>query len=364
LAAVSITTIETSFTSHEQSGSGESGVIEETLGRIAAGEDLSMEDTSRAVEAIMLGLCSDAEIALLLSGLHLKGETVAEVAGAAAAMRRHMTPIRTSRRGVLDTCGTGGDGSATFNISTAAALVAAAAGVPVAKHGNRRATSTSGSAEALSALGVNIEADVALVESCLDELGICFCFAPLLHGAMKHVAGVRRQLGTPTIFNLLGPLSNPAGAPFQLLGVGRPELRPLVAEALALLGTERAVVVCGEDGLDEVTLTGITRVTEVRAGQLREFAWHPNDFDLEASGLQGLRVTDPEESAAMIRRVLAGDAGAPRDIVVLNAAAALWTAGKSASLAECARLASEAIDSGAARRLLAQLAEKTTAGRK
>jgi anthranilate phosphoribosyltransferase len=349
---------------HGKRSGRESHVIEETLGRIAAGEDLSIEDTSRAVEAIMLGLCADNEIALFLSGLHLKGETVAEVAGAAMAMRRHMTPIRTSRRGVLDTCGTGGDGSATFNISTAAALVAAAAGVPVAKHGNRRATSTSGSAEALAALGVNIEADVALVESCLDELGICFCFAPLLHGAMKHVAGVRRQLGTPTIFNLLGPLSNPAGAPFQLLGVGRPALRPLVAEALAQLGTERAVVVCGEDGLDEVTLNGTTGVTEVRAGKLRDFTWHPHDFGLETSRLDDLRIAEPSESAAMIRRVLDGESGVARDIVALNAAAALWTSGVSTSTKDCARLAAEAIDNGAARSLLAQLAEKTNAGRR
>ncbi len=338
-------------------------MIEATLGRIAAGEDLSMDDTSRAVEAIMLGLCTDSEIALFLSGLHLKGETVDEVAGAAAAMRRHMTPIRTSRQGVIDTCGTGGDGSATFNISTAAALVTAAAGVPVAKHGNRRVTSTSGSAEALAALGVNVEAGVPLVEACLDELGICFCFAPLLHGAMKHVAGVRRQLGTPTIFNLLGPLSNPAAAPFQLLGVGRPELRPLIAEALLRLGTQRAVVVCGEDGLDEVTLAGTTSVSEVRAGKLRDFNWHPADFGLETSSLESLRIANPEQSAAMIRGILAGEQGAARDIVVANAAAALWTAEKAASTVDCARLATEAIDSGAARRLLAQLAEKTTGQR-
>lgn len=336
-------------------------MIEQTLGRIAGGEDLSMEDTSRAIEAIMLGLCTDAEIGLLLSGLHLKGETVEEIAGAAAAMRRHMTPIRTRRQGVLDTCGTGGDGSRTFNISTAAALVASAAGVPVAKHGNRRVTSTCGSADVLAALGVNIEADVTLVESCLDELGICFCFAPLLHGAMKHVAHVRKQLGTPTIFNLLGPLSNPAAAPFQLLGVGRPELRPVMAEALRLLGIERALVVCGEDGLDEVTLSGATRVTEVHEGRLREFTWHPSDFGIEPAGLDELRVDDAAESAAMIRGIFAGRPGPARHIVVLNAAAALLAAGQCTDPRDAAAQAAAVIDSGAVAELLAQLVQKTNA---
>jgi anthranilate phosphoribosyltransferase len=336
-------------------------LIEETLGRIAGGEDLSVEDTSRAVEAIMLGLCSDAEIGLFLSGLRLKGETVQEIAGAAAAMRRHMTPIRTSRQGVIDTCGTGGDGSRTFNISTAAAIVTAAAGVPVAKHGNRRVTSTCGSADVLAVLGVNIEAGVPLVEACLDELGICFCFAPLLHGAMKNVARVRQQLGMPTIFNLLGPLSNPARAPFQLLGVGRPELRPDMAEALRLLGIERALVVCGEDGLDEVTLNGPTRVTEIAQNRAREFVWHPHDFGIEPSGLEDLLVTGPEESAAIIRGVLAGEAGRPRDIVVLNAAAALIAAGKATGPREAAQLAVVAIDSRAASELLAKLVAKTNA---
>jgi len=295
-------------------------VIEATLGRLAAGEDLSMDDMSKAVEAIMLGLCSEAEIALLLTGLAIKGETIAEVAGAAAAMRRQMTPIRTHRAGLIDTCGTGGDASGTFNISTAAALVTAAAGVPVAKHGNRRVTSRSGSADVLAALGVNVDADVPCVERCLDELGICFCFAPRLHTSMKHVAAVRQKLGTPTIFNLLGPLVNPAAAPFQLLGVGRQELRPLLAEALNILGTERALVICGEDGLDEVTLAGTTRVSEVREGVVHEFTWRPEDFGLQTAGLESMKISGPEESATLIRAILAGQPGPPRDIVVLNAA--------------------------------------------
>jgi anthranilate phosphoribosyltransferase len=334
-------------------------VIETTLGRLAAGDDLSMEDMSTAVEAVMLGLCTEAEIALLLTGLALKGETVAELAGAAAAMRRQMTPIRTRRGGVIDTCGTGGDASGTFNISTAAALVTAAAGVPVAKHGNRRVTSRSGSADVLGALGVNVEADVPCVERCLDELGICFCFAPRLHASMKHVAAVREKLGTPTIFNLLGPLVNPAAAPFQLLGVGRQELPPLLAEALCVLGTQRALVICGEDGLDEVTLAGATRVSEACEGAVHEFTWRPEDFGLQTAGLDTMKVNGPEESAAMIRAILAGQPGPPRDIVVLNAAAALWTAGKAASPRDCATLAAAAIDTGAASELLARLAERT-----
>ena len=243
-------------------------MIEATVQIVEAGGDLSMEQMAATMGHIMDGACADQQIARLLAALHRKGETVAEVAGAALAMRRHMTPIRSSRPDLIDTCGTGGDGSKTFNISTAAAIVSAAAGVPVAKHGNRGMTSRSGSADVLVALGVNVEADVARVEECLDKLGICFCFAPLLHTAMKHVATVRKELGTPTIFNILGPLVNPASAPFQLLGVGRAELQPLLADALLLLGIRRALVVHGADGLDEVTLGGATDVVELCDGRL------------------------------------------------------------------------------------------------
>ncbi len=303
-------------------------MLESTLGRLAAGENLSMEEMAQAIDAVVEGHCSEGEMGILLMALRAKGETCQEVAGAAAALRRHMTPIRTRRTGVIDTCGTGGDGSRTFNISTAAALVVAAAGVPVAKHGNRAVTSKTGSADALAALGVNVNADAERVEECLDQLGICFCFAPLLHPSMKKVADVRKKLGVPTIFNLLGPLSNPAAAPFQVVGVGRPELRPLLAEALLLLGTTHAIVVQGEDGLDEVTLTGPTRVTEVVAGSLRNFSWTPSDFGLAPAGLETLLVDNPQQSAAKILEVLQGTIGPARDIVILNAAAALWTAGK------------------------------------
>jgi len=334
-------------------------VIEATLRRVEEGRDLTMEQMSEAIGAIMEGRSSEDQIARLLLGLRRKGETVAEVAGAAAAMRRHMTPIRTSRPGVIDVVGTGGDASGTFNISTAAALVTAAAGAPVAKHGNRRFTSRSGSADVLAVLGVNIEADVPCVEACLDELGICFCFAPLLHRAMKHVAAVRKKLGVPTVFNILGPLANPAGAPYQLLGVGRPELRALLSEALLMLGSERVLVVHGSDGLDEVTLEGTTYVTEAAGGRLRQFEWEASDFGLERSARDSMLVDGPEESAAMIRGILAGRRGPPRDIVVANAAAALWTVKIDESLAACARLAAEAIDSGATAELLARLVERT-----
>jgi anthranilate phosphoribosyltransferase len=330
-------------------------MIEPILNRLAVGQDLTFDDMRATIGLIMRGGCSDDQIARLLTMLAAKGETVDEVAGAAAAMRDHMTPIRTTRNGLLDTCGTGGNNSRTFNISTATALVVAAAGVPVAKHGNRRVTSRSGSADVLSALGVNVAADVPTVEACLDELGICFCFAPLMHQSMKQVAPVRSRLGIPTIFNLLGPLANPARAEYQLLGVGKPRLRPLLAAALARLGVRRAVVVSGDDGLGEVTLAGSTSATEVTGEALGELRWTPEDFGLSRSPLDALEVAGPDESAAVIRQILAGGVGPARDIVVLNAAAGLWIAQRSDSPREAARLAAGAIDSGAAAKLLEQL---------
>jgi anthranilate phosphoribosyltransferase len=336
-------------------------MIEAAIKLVEAGQDLPLEQVSQAMGWIMEGRCAEDEIARFLGALHRKGETVAEIAGAALALRQHMTPIRSNRTELVDTCGTGGDGSATFNISTAAALVAAAAGVAVAKHGNRAATSRSGSADVLAELGVNVEAGVACVEACLEELGVCFCFAPLLHPAMKHVAAVRKKLAAPTIFNILGPLVNPAAAPLQLLGVGRSGLQPVLAEALAMLGCRRGLVVHGSDGLDEVTLSGPTEVVEVSADGLRRFRWTPGDFGLPGGDLAGLEVSGPAQSAAIIRDVLAGRPGRPRDIVVANAAAALFLAGKHASPQPCARLAAGAIDSGAAAELLARLVERTRA---
>jgi anthranilate phosphoribosyltransferase len=324
--------------------------------RISSGESLSFDEMSSVLDEIMQGKCAAAEIGPFLLALRAKGEAVDELAGAAAAMRRHMTPIRSSRPDLVDTCGTGGGGKGTFNISTAAALVAAAAGAAVAKHGNRKITSKTGSADVLAALGVNIDAPVAIVERCLDELGICFCFAPLLHGAMKHVSAVRRELGVPTIFNLLGPLCNPAGAPFQVLGVGRPETRSLIAAALARLGTRRAAVISGEDGLGEITISGPTNVSLVENGCVTELRWSPAEFGLAEGRLDDLAAEDPAASAEIIRRVLAGRSGLARDIVVMNAAAALWVSDPSHSLSSCASRAAAAIDSGAARELLVRLA--------
>jgi anthranilate phosphoribosyltransferase len=334
-------------------------VFTSLLGRVSAGDSLSLEEMRAAIGDIMQGAVPDAQIALFLTALREKRESVEEVAGAAMAMRDHMTPIRTTRDGVLDTCGTGGTGSRLFNVSTAAAIVAAAAGVPVAKHGNRSITSRSGSADVLTALGVNIQASAACVADCLDTLGICFCFAPMHHPAMKRVAEVRKRLGGRTIFNLLGPLSNPAGARFQLLGTGRDELRTMLARALVLLGASRAVVVTGDDGLGEVTTATTTHTTIADDGILCEAIWSPIDFGVVQAPLDSMLIDNAEDSAGIIRRVFADEAGPARDIVAANAAAALWAARKSGDLKECARQAAEAITSGAARGLLAKLVDRT-----
>ncbi|MBM4088187.1 MAG: anthranilate phosphoribosyltransferase [Planctomycetes bacterium] len=332
-------------------------LIEQAYHRVAAGQDLAMEDMTELMDAVMQGQCDELLVGQLLTALHAKGETVEEVAGAATALRRHMTPIRSHHASLVDTCGTGGDGSGTFNISTAAALVTAAAGVPVAKHGNRGITSKSGSADVLAALGVNIEADNSTVERCLNEVGICFCFAPLLHPSMKHVAALRRKLGTPTIFNLLGPLCNPASARYQLLGVGREPLRRRLVDALRVLGTERSAVVRGADGLDEITLSGPTDVSIVRGHAVEHTTWRPQDFNVREASLESLTVDGPSQSAAIIVRVLAGEIGPARDIVVVNAAAALWVAGHATALDEAAGKAATAIDDGRAKTVLARLVQ-------
>lgn len=335
--------------------------LDETLERLAAGEDLPAEAMQGAIGVVMSGEADEGQIETLLTLLAKKGETVDEVAGAAMALRDHMTPIRSSRERIVDTCGTGGGGSKTFNVSTTAALVAAAAGATVAKHGNRSVTSRTGSADVLAELGVNIEASVAQVEACLDELGLCFCFAPLMHPSMRHVGAVRKRLGIRTIFNVLGPLANPAGATRQVLGAGLPELRPLLAGAIQRLGTERTLVVSGEDGLGDVTVSGVTHVSEITENGATEYEWTPEDFGLERSATVGLEVESPAHSAAVIRKLLKGSPGAARDIVVLNAAAALLAAEVASDPREGAALASEAIDSGAASSLLAALSERSHA---
>lgn len=334
--------------------------FDQLLSLVTAGNHLSFEQMTSAINAVMSGMCSEEQIRQFLIKLHDKGETVAEVAGAAAVMRQQMTTIDNHYPKLLDTCGTGGGGSSTFNISTASAIVIAATGVPVAKHGNRSVTSRSGSADVLAQLGVNIEASIPQVQRCLNELGICFCFAQRMHPAMRHVASVRKSLGIRTIFNILGPLSNPAGATHQLLGAGLPELRPLLASTLAMLGTERALVVSGEDGLGEVTLADKTQVTRVEGSQLQELQWTPEDFDIQQVSTETmqnhLRVDGPAASATIIREVLAGKSGLARDIVVLNAAAGLLAVGHCDQPKQAAEQAGRTLDQGKAATLLERLA--------
>lgn len=333
-------------------------MIETYADLIESGHDLAVGQMTEAIRRIMSGEVPVEVTARFLAALHRKGETVSEVAGAAAAMRESMTCIRAADcDNLLDVVGTGGDGSGTFNISTASAIVTAACGVHVAKHGSRAVTSRSGASDVLTRLGVNIDAKLPIVERCLTEVGICFCFAPLYHQAMKHVAPARKQLPYPTVFNILGPLANPASAPYQLLGVGRSELRPLLAEAAAMLGTRRTLVVFGTDGLDEVTLGGTTEVTEVTDEGLQHWEWVPSDFGLRQVSVDQIQVADAAESEARIRGVLQGEPGPARDIVLANVAAALWTVGYVTTLADGVRQAAEAIDSGGARRKLERLVE-------
>lgn len=324
-----------------------------------SGTDISDSVMETLIDRMLSGSANDQEIGDLLLALRAKGEAVSELVGAARAMRRHMTPIDSEHVVLLDTCGTGGDGSGTFNISTAAAIVTAAAGVPVAKHGNRAITSKSGSADVLSALDVNIDTDRQTVQRCLAEAGICFCFAPRLHPAMRHVGAIRKQLGVPTLFNLLGPLCNPAGASHQVLGTGKAQTQQQLAEALQQLGVDRAVVVRGLDGLDEVTLDGPTSVIEVDSRGCTHIEWTPGDFGLHPAGPATMQADGPTQSAAIIRRIFDGEPGPCRDIVVANAAASIWLCKKTDSLQAASELAGMAIDSGAAKQTLSKLAQLT-----
>ena len=325
------------------------------------GESVPRPETETAIAALMNGECEQVEVAALLTGLRVRegGETVDEIAGAANIMRQCATKIPCQSEGLLDTCGTGGDGLHTFNISTATAIVAAACGVPVAKHGNRSVSSSSGSADVLEALGVNLQLTPEQVGRSIDEVGIGFCFAPLLHSAMKHVVPVRRALGFRTIFNLLGPLTNPAGASYQLLGANRIVFAEKLATALAELGCERALVVCGNDELDEVSLWGATSVFEVSAGAVTSHQWTAGDFGLPECDAAELRVTSADESAEVIRRVLNDTQGPHRNIVVANAAAALVAAGRADSPRDGVQLVSETLADGAADSMLRRLSEFT-----
>jgi anthranilate phosphoribosyltransferase len=297
---------------------------------------------------MMAGQLGEAEAAAFLIALRMKGETAGEIACAARVLREHMIAWDAGRDDLLDTCGTGGDGAGTFNISTATALVAAAAGVAVVKHGNRSVSSRSGSADVLAALGVKIDGDANFARKCLETTNFAFCFAPQFHPALRHIAPIRRRLGVPTIFNCLGPLANPAGASRQLLGVGRPDLLDLMAGALARLGARRAFVLCSRDGLDEVSLSAATMVREITDGQILSSEWQPEDFGLAPCTLGELFAPHAAASAAIIQEVFRGAQGPARRIVLANAAVALVAARKVGDLREGVALASEAIDSGRA----------------
>jgi anthranilate phosphoribosyltransferase len=338
------------------------GDLRSFLLRLIRRESLTQNEASRLFDLMLDGKSTDAQITAVLMALAGKGETVDELAGMASALRARALRINARHKCFIDTAGTGSSPAKTFNISTGAAFVIAGAGLPVAKHGNRAASSRSGSADVLTALGVNISATPQISEKCLNEIGICFMFAPLYHGATARVAAIRRELGIHTTFNLLGPLSNPAGAPRQVIGVWKADLVERLANVLAALGTERAWVVHGEDGLDEITLAGRTFVAEAHNGTVRTFEIEPEDFGLRRGSLDHLRGRDPEGNAHMIREVLSGARqDEARALVVANAAAALFVGGVVDDLREGAKLAEKSIDSGAAQIKLEQLVQATNA---
>ena len=329
--------------------------ISEALNTVINGWDLTQDEMVSVMTQIMDGKAESSQLGAFLTALRMKGEAVSEIAGAARVMKEKAVRLKVSVEPIVDTCGTGGDEADTFNISTAAAFAVAGTGIVVAKHGNRAVSSRSGSADVLRTLGVNIEAEAGIVETCLQEVGIGFLFAPMLHGAMRHAAAVRKELGFRTLFNLLGPLTNPAGAHAQVVGVyDRKRVHP-IASVLRDLGCLHAFVVHGEDGLDEITLTGKTDVCELIGGEIREYTLDPVDLGLPLCTMEDLRGGTPEENARILEGILNGDPGPCREIVVLNAAAAIVAAEKAPSLDEGLKLARESIDSGAARSKLEHL---------
>ena len=332
-----------------------SPIIAEAVRALVDRKDLSRIEAAAAMEAIMSGAATNAQIAAFLTALRMKGETVEELIGFAQVMRQKAVKVRTrasevvgatgtDREMLIDTAGTGGDASGTFNVSTATAFVVAGAGLKVAKHGNRSVSSLCGSADVVETLGINIELSAAKVARCVDEVGIGFLYAPLLHTAMKHVMAARREMGIRTVFNMLGPLTNPAGANAQVIGVYSDALTEPLARALAELGTLRAYVVHGDDGLDEISNTGPSHISEVREGVVRSSTVRPEDFGLPRSSLQDLRGGDREENAEIVRHVLAAEAGPRRDIVLMNAAAALVVGGKAHDFKEGVTLAAQSVD--------------------
>jgi anthranilate phosphoribosyltransferase len=348
-------------------------MIVDALHRIANHrQSLSREEARTVMSEILAGECSDAQIAALLVALHMKGEAVEEIVGFAEAIRAAAAPLLihqnstldvsgTGRDALVDTCGTGGDASGTFNISTATAFVVAGAGVRVAKHGNRSVTSKCGSADVMEALGVNIALSPLRLVACLQEVGIAFLFAPAMHSAMKYVQPARRELRLRTVFNLLGPLTNPAHASAQVVGVYSPALVEKLAEALSMLGLRRALVVHGLDGLDEITITGPTRIAEVRNGTVRSYEVTPEEFGMVRASLDEISGGDAGANAAIIREILGGEKSPRRDVVLLNAAAALVAAGRADHLAGALPLAAKSTDSGAAMSKLEALVQFTNA---
>ncbi len=344
--------------------------ITEALKKIIERCDLTREEAESLLDQIMTGVCTDAQTGALLVGLRMKGETAAELTGFARVMRARAEAVRprslvatnlggTDRDALIDTCGTGGDASGTFNISTATAFVVAGCGLRVAKHGNRSVSSHCGSADVMEALGVNIELPPERIAQCIDEVGIGFLHAPLLHQAMKHVAPARRQLGIRTIFNMLGPLTNPAEANTQVIGVYAAHLTELLAEVLRNLGSLRAMVVHGSDGLDEITITGESKITELKNGEISTYTVRPEDFGLNRASLEAIQGGDAGENAQIILDMLHGQVGPRRDIVLLNAAAALVASGKAADFKWGIEMAAGSIASGRAMEKLNRLIEVT-----
>ncbi len=330
----------------------------DALNRLIDGNELFYDEMVALMRQIMRGELTPAQMAAILIGLRVKVETVSEIAAAASVMREFATPVPVADTfRLVDTCGTGGDHAHTFNISTTCAFVAAAAGAKVAKHGGRASSSASGSADVLEALGVNIALQPLQVARAVDEIGVGFMFAPAFHGAMKHVAPVRKELGVRTLFNILGPLTNPAGAANQLMGVFHPDLVGIQARVLQQLGSHHVLVVHGQDGLDEITLAGETLVAELKHGEVQEYRIHPEQFGLPTADLDAIRAADAEQSAGMLLAVLENQPGPARDIVLLNAGAAIYVAGVAHSLQTGIERAADALQSGAALHKLRQLIE-------
>ena len=336
--------------------------IREAIDKLVNRVNLSEAETIEVMNQIMTGEASPLQVAAFLTALRMKGETVEEITGAARVMREKAHRVDVGSKTVLDTCGTGGDQKGTFNISTTSAFVVAGAGVPVAKHGNRSVSSQSGSADVLGALGVKVDAPKERVEQCIAKIGIGFLFAPLLHEAMKYAVQPRRDIGIRTIFNLLGPLTNPAMASHQLIGIDSGELVTVIAHVLKNLDSARAMVVHGLEGLDEISLSGPTKVAELRDGKVAEYILEPEQMGFTRCRLEELHGGNAEASAVIVKSVLRGDDGPTRDVVLLNSGAALYVSGSAATVQDGIRLAAESIDSGKARQKLDQLVEMTNAG--